>query len=351
MTVSIGVWSHAFVPGEAESVIPSADLRITNASLGDVLVDEKGRAVLKMTFEKIHPEDYDENDEEEKKENEKTTSSTFVCSLTAGKIEQAVLDITLLEDTEYLFEVVGGNTIYLTGNYIYQNVNQPPDEDSDDDDLDGFPGMGRDEEDAYDLREVSSDVEMHPDDLDGMNSDEDRFEEVAEESPKSKKRARESDAAEGKSTSKVEKKNKKQKVEAAQQEKDEKTDKKEKTEKKGRADEAEGAVRELPGGLKIKDAKIGNGQGAKKGQKIEMRYIGKLANGKVFDSNTKGTPFKFVLGAGEVIKGWDQGLIGIKVGGERVLTIPPALGYGKRGSAPIPPNATLTFEVKCIGIK
>ncbi|KAL0578761.1 peptidylprolyl isomerase fpr3 [Marasmius crinis-equi] len=360
MSVALALWSHAIVPGKPESFILSADLRITNASLGDVLQDENGRSTLKLTFEKLNTSDSDDEEEEEKEKEDdesKGVSTSPVCSLTPGKIEQAVLDIVLFEETEYILEVVGNNTIHLIGNYIHQNDNEPPYGDM------GMSDMDSDDEGAYDLRDVSSDVEMHPDDLDGMDSDASRFEEVAEaegNAAKSKKRARESDAAETKPASKAEKKNKKQKLEGAQQDKSaspEKGDKNEaekkgKKEKKDQAGKQEAAERELSGGLKVKDAKVGTGPGAKNGQKIEMRYIGKLANGKQFDANTKGKPFKFALGAGEVIKGWDQGLVGIKVGGERVLTIPPAMGYGKRGSPPeIPPNSTLVFEVKCLSIK
>lgn len=108
----------------------------------------------------------------------------------------------------------------------------------------------------------------------------------------------------------------------------------------------------LPSGLKIVDTKLGVGAEAKPGQSVSMRYIGKLANGKVFDSNTKGKPFVFHLGRGEVIKGWDEGIKGMKVGGERKLTIPANLAYGKSGAPPdIPPNSALSFEVKLLTIK
>ncbi|CCO29472.1 peptidylprolyl isomerase [Rhizoctonia solani AG-1 IB] len=108
----------------------------------------------------------------------------------------------------------------------------------------------------------------------------------------------------------------------------------------------------LPGGVVIEDKTVGSGSAAKSGKKIGMRYIGRLKNGKVFDSNTKGKPFFFTLGKGEVIKGWDEGIQGMLVGGERVLTIPAAKGYGKRGAPPdIPPNAELTFEVKLVEVK
>ena len=108
----------------------------------------------------------------------------------------------------------------------------------------------------------------------------------------------------------------------------------------------------LPSGLVMEDFKVGTGPKAKKGKKVSVRYIGKLANGKTFDSNTKGAPFQFKLGAGEVIKGWDIGVVGMAVGGTRKLTIPAALAYGSRGAPPeIPKNATLTFEVKLLQIK
>lgn len=83
-----------------------------------------------------------------------------------------------------------------------------------------------------------------------------------------------------------------------------------------------------------------------------MRYIGKLAsNGKVFDSNTKGKPFYFKLGRGEVIKAWDEGVLGMQVGEERRLTCPPSTAYGSRGAPPdIPGNSTLVFDIKCVSI-
>ena len=85
---------------------------------------------------------------------------------------------------------------------------------------------------------------------------------------------------------------------------------------------------------------------------VSVRYIGKLMNGKVFDSNTKGSPFQFKLGKGEVIKGWDQGVQNMKVGGTRKLTIPAALAYGAKGAPPdIPRNATLQFDVKLLAVK
>ncbi|RMZ91290.1 hypothetical protein DV736_g1471, partial [Chaetothyriales sp. CBS 134916] len=105
-------------------------------------------------------------------------------------------------------------------------------------------------------------------------------------------------------------------------------------------------------GVTIDDRKIGNGPAAKKGSKLEMRYIGKLESTlAVFDSNKSGKPFSFKLGAGEVIKGWDIGLEGIKPGGERRIIVPAHLAYGKKSMPGIPANSKLIFDVKCLAVK
>jgi FKBP-type peptidyl-prolyl cis-trans isomerase len=105
--------------------------------------------------------------------------------------------------------------------------------------------------------------------------------------------------------------------------------------------------------LKTVDVKTGTGPAAKAGDKLSVTYTGSLKNGSVFDTNAKpdGKPFPFQLGAGTVIKGWDQGMVGMKVGGERKLYIPPALGYGAQGQGEkIPPNSELIFDVKLLSI-
>jgi FKBP-type peptidyl-prolyl cis-trans isomerase FkpA len=107
-------------------------------------------------------------------------------------------------------------------------------------------------------------------------------------------------------------------------------------------------------GLIIDDMVVGTGAEAKAGQQVSVHYTGWLLfggeKGKKFDSSKdRGDPFGFPLGAGHVIKGWDEGVLGMKVGGTRKLTIPPALGYGARGAGGvIPPNATLIFEVELL---
>jgi len=110
----------------------------------------------------------------------------------------------------------------------------------------------------------------------------------------------------------------------------------------------------LQSGLRYKDKKVGKGTEAASNTRVTVQYKGWLDSGKVFDSSRKpgGEPFSFTVDGNEVIKGWDEGLKGMKVGGVRELTIPPALGYGEEGhGAAIPPDATLHFEVELLDAK
>lgn len=109
----------------------------------------------------------------------------------------------------------------------------------------------------------------------------------------------------------------------------------------------------MPDGLQYYDIKVGTGAEAKPGQTVSVHYTGWLTSGKKFDSSVdRGQPFQFKLGAGQVIKGRDEGVAGMKVGGKRQLRIPPDLGYGARGAGGvIPPNATLIFDVELLGVK
>ena len=104
--------------------------------------------------------------------------------------------------------------------------------------------------------------------------------------------------------------------------------------------------------MKIEELNEGTGTEAKAGATVSVHYTGTLTDGKKFDSSLdRGSPFSFVLGRGQVIQGWDQGVAGMKVGGKRKLTIPPELAYGARGFPPvIPPNSTLVFEVELLDV-
>lgn len=104
--------------------------------------------------------------------------------------------------------------------------------------------------------------------------------------------------------------------------------------------------------LKIEDEIEGTESAVKSGDTVEVNYLGTLLDGTKFDSSyDRGQTFSFTVGAGDVIQGWDQGLIGMKVGGKRKLTIPADLGYGSQGAGTIPPNSPLIFEIELVSIK
>ncbi len=110
----------------------------------------------------------------------------------------------------------------------------------------------------------------------------------------------------------------------------------------------------MKNGLVIVDKVVGDGAEAEKLDVLTVNYTGKLEDGTVFDSskNPGRDPFEFTVGAGQVIQGWEEGFIGMKVGGSRTLTIPPEMGYGSRGAGNvIPPDATLIFDVELLGVK
>ncbi|KAF8161204.1 hypothetical protein B0H34DRAFT_699898 [Crassisporium funariophilum] len=342
MSLAIGIWSLVLEGGKETTVDLPADVRIQNITFGEFLADTSGRTVVKLTYDSIAGA-ADDSDDEDDEAKPLPSVTTVLCALTPGKIEQASVDLILDGRAEYIFQATGTNTVYLSGNYI----DQTPDADQE-----PFGSEFGSDEDAYDLREVSSDVEMHPDDLDGAESDASRFEEVDDEAnSKTQKRPRESDEAGKADASKSDKKSKKLKAEGgkavpveAEEKKEKKKEKKDKKEKASTETTDKSASKKtIAGGIVIQDSKVGTGPMAKKGNTVRMRYIGKLTNGKEFDKNTSGKPFTFHLGKGEVIKGWDEGIVGMQVGGERILTIPGPMAYGKRGTDGIPSNATLIF--------
>lgn len=106
------------------------------------------------------------------------------------------------------------------------------------------------------------------------------------------------------------------------------------------------------GGLQIQDLTVGAGQEVKSGDTVTVNYLGTLVNGTKFDSSyDRNQPFTTQIGVGQVIKGWDEGIVGMKVGGKRKLTIPAALGYGSQSAGSIPANSTLIFEVELLSVK
>ncbi|CAK9784564.1 hypothetical protein CC85DRAFT_283016 [Cutaneotrichosporon oleaginosum] len=321
-------------------------------------------------------EDEDEDDEDDSEGSEGSDDDDFedvaeeivLCALTPGRIEQAQLNITFIEGELVILQTNGPNAVHLLGNYIYQGGES---DSEDDEDYSDGEYSDLDDRDEFDIEEFAEDIEEAP--KGKITAVEDEV-----EKPKPKAKTFAAVVADKADTPKSEKVDKKRKAEEISEtptkaEGELSRSQKKKLAKKAKV-EADGAPTEspapkkeakketkeepkkdskkktLPSGLVIEDIKVGTGPVAKGGKRLGMRYIGKLENGKQFDANTGGKPFNFVLGRGEVIAGWDQGLVGMAVGGERRLTIPAKLAYGSQRIPGIPPNSTLKFDVKLVSV-
>ncbi|KAF7395964.1 hypothetical protein HZH68_010014 [Vespula germanica] len=219
-----------------------------------------------------------------------------------------------------------------------ENVNEEEDEeesdgDDDDDDDDNYHDDDDDDED---------------DDDDNDDDDDDDINEEEEEKIRKKFSKQQQQGKKNKQVEQLQQKKKQDKQKLVNG-KDIKQNqqKKNKGEQQQQNTSNEQKKRVVEGGVQVKDIKTGNGAFAKAGKFVSVYFIGRLQNGKKFDATTQGDGFKFRLGRGEVIKGWDVGITGMKVGGKRQITIPPAMAYGAKGFPPaIPGNSTLIFEVE-----
>ncbi|KAF2965366.1 hypothetical protein GQX73_g8195 [Xylaria multiplex] len=324
----------------------------------------------------------DDDDDESTSSSDMEIEELVICTLDTERNYQQPLDITIGAEEQVFFVVKGTHAIHLTGNYIVDTDDLSESEDGDDDDyelpegIDGVDDYDSDSEvdeldDIQDPRvtEVDSDEEVEAPKL--VETKKGKNKRPAEEEAESLDDmiAKANAADEGKLSKKQQKKLKNNKGEAiakeeakaeASKEGSAKGDKKvqfAKNLEQGPTGPAAAAEKGATLGVKvvqgvtIDDRKIGTGRVVKKGNKVEVRYIGKLTDGKVFDSNKKGKPFSFKAGSGEVIKGWDIGVQGMSVGGERRLTIPAHLAYGSKAQPGIPGNSQLIFDIKLLGIK
>ncbi|KAJ5329803.1 hypothetical protein N7452_010193 [Penicillium brevicompactum] len=331
------------------------------------------------------------DDEDSESDEGLELDENVICTLSPNQNFQQPLDITVCEGEPVFFKVTGNHTVFLTGNYVI-GLDEGHDHDHDDED-------DEDDEDDYDLSPDEDELDMDElmamqedddsDDLDDMEDPRITEVESEEEAPKlveskkgKNKRAAEEEAsldeqmakaskakankAEEPALTKAQQKKLKKNngdaaaVEPKEAKKEAKADKKTvqfaKNLEQGPTPSGDKpttgtlGVKEVRG-VKLDDKKLGKGVAAKSGNTVAMRYIGKLEDGKVFDSNKKGKPFTFKLGKGEVIKGWDIGVAGMSVGGERRISIPPALAYGKKALPGIPGNSKLIFDVKLLEIK
>ncbi|CAI8491128.1 unnamed protein product [Hanseniaspora opuntiae] len=381
--VPLAVYGINVIPGEVTNAIdsyPSATVKITSVAVHPDSLDGKDTPTTLIMLKKRivegeeNSEVEDSEDEENKKDEEgdedEIIEEFVVATLSpAGKTQQTV-DLIISPDEDIAFVATGSYRVDILGNYVthpydfsenedegeYNSEDEYSDEygseddevdelDSEDDDLDS-------EDEAYIQKalediEDSSDVEGKINELIGevaAKRNRATIEELPEESEEkpaketkkqkkedAKKVAFKKDLVEGPSASKKEQKKKEVPPPAPQKPK----------------------AKQLEGGVVIEDRTVGKGRQCKKGDKVGMRYIGKLKKNekKVFDKNVKGKPFVFNLGKGDVIKGWDIGVAGMAVGGERRIIIPAAYAYGRTALPGIPANSDLIFDVKLVSMK
>lgn len=309
-----------------------------------------------------------------------------ICVLAESRTESISCEVIVPGDSNPTFRVTGNNDVYLTGHYIYPEEYEDSD-DSENDALEQLYGSDLsddDDDDEFEGEESEDDL------LEGKDIDDDSDEEdeddliIQQELQKAASKKNENKSGNKKAPvvskqvdqpkeSKIEKNenpSKPTKIDSKPEPNTKRADNNNKrkneietsSNKKNKAvptpinkepvTEPKSSTKVLPSGLKIEDRVVGTGQEAKRNNRVLVRYVGRLKNGKIFDQNSSGAPFAFRLGAGEVIKGWDQGVLGMRIGGQRKLTIPAPLAYGSRGAPPdIPKNAELTFEIKLMGIK
>jgi FK506-binding nuclear protein len=307
--------------------------------------------------------DDEEGDDEEDDDDDDDVEEYVICTLSPKSQYQQSIDLTIAPDEEVFFVVTGSYPIHISGNY----VEHPYDGSEDDyDSEDGSEGEDEYDSDEYDLTPDEDEILEEGDfDIDDLDSDEDvegKIEELVEEEEK-----KETKPQPKKESKKAKKENKKREAEEPVEEVKPKETKKQKQAAKAAEEknvqfnkeleqgptkqEKKPVVKTLAGGVVIEDRTAGKGPTAKNGSRVGVRYIGKLKNGSVFDKNTSGKPFQFHLGKGEVIKGWDIGVQGMAVGGERRIVVPPAFAYGKKKLPGLPANSELTFDVKLVSLK
>jgi FK506-binding nuclear protein len=376
LPVTVHLTLAALDPNAIDDEEQPSTLRILKSSPLSRLLDEdedeeEDDDIVDIEAEDDEEEDDDEEDEEKDEGDEDgddeedseddlddDVEEFVVCTLSPKSQYQQTLDITISPDEEIFFVVTGSYPIHLTGNFV-----EHPYDGEDSDDFDSEDDEEDDSEfdsDEYDLTPDEDELAEEDFDINDLEDEEDieaKIEELVEEEEKKQESKKEN--------KKSKKENKKRQVEEEEEQKPETETKKQKKEKKEKAvqfnkeleqgptqpEKKKPAVKTLAGGVTIEDRTVGKGPAAKNGSKVGVRYIGKLKNGSVFDKNTSGKPFQFGLGKGEVIKGWDIGVAGMAVGGERRIVIPAPYAYGKKKLPGIPANSELTFDVKLVSLK
>ncbi|KAH8381777.1 hypothetical protein KR009_000174, partial [Drosophila setifemur] len=308
----------------------------------------------------------------------------YIVATVTKNIPQVPLDLNFSKGDQIMFQTTGDATVSLLG-YLHdidsddedeefniqdllkgkpkekkngkaqEEDDEDDDEDDEDEDIDdsqlmeeyeSFLENGEEEDDDEDDDEEAESEEEEDD------SDDDEEEEVEQPKAKVAKLSPASAKKGAKEQNGVAKKEEPKQQPQQKAKKGEKPEpKKEQPQAKAKQQPA-GGERNISGGVKVVDIQPGKGEEAKQGKRVSVYYVGRLqSNNKIFDSMLQGKGLKFALGGGEVIKGWDVGVAGMKVGGKRRITCPPHMAYGGRGAPPkIPPNSTLVFEVELKGV-
>ncbi|OZJ05900.1 hypothetical protein BZG36_01178 [Bifiguratus adelaidae] len=300
-----------------------------------------------------------------------------LCNLIPGVIEQQTLDVVFSEGEEVTFSVKGPNSVHLTGNYLAEDIEEPEDDDM------SLPSLDEDEED--DIEEALkhperlskeklqllmntlanergvapialADADMGDEDDDNDDEDDDddyEYKGSDEENWKSGS----SDADDDDEDEEMQNESEAE-AEAESDEADDEapsghvamngSEVPSKSKQPAASPEKKNdATKPQVAGLDIKDVKVGKGPKAKSGDSVKVHYVGRFTNGRIFDKSGN-KPFSFKLGQGNVIKGWDLGVVGMQEGGERHLIVPPQLAYGSKGAGKIQPNSTLEFDITLV---
>ncbi|PFH56559.1 hypothetical protein XA68_16332 [Ophiocordyceps unilateralis] len=327
----------------------------------------KGKGKAKALAKDEDSEQDSEQASDDDSDDDGDLENFVVCTLDTERNYQQPLNISVNHGEKVFFVVTGTHTVHLTGNYVMDDEDDSSD---DEDDYDLSPdelelamggGMSDDESDELDGVDNPRITELEAD-------DEDEAPKLVEATKGKNKRPAEGENLDDmmansgatKLSKKQQKKLKNNKGEAVTAD-DSKKDKKvqfAKNLEQGPASDKQGgktstgkSVKSVVQGVSIDDRVIGKGRTVKNGDTVGVRYIGKLDNGQQFDANKTGKPFSFKVGKGQVIKGWDVGIVGMAVGGERRLIMPANMGYGSKSMPGIPANSQLTFDVKLLMIK
>ena len=381
--VPLAVYGINVIPGEVTSAIdsyPSATVKITSVAVHPESLDGKDTpTTLIMLKRRIVEEEenseVEDSDEEEKEDSEEADEDEiieeFVIATLSpeGKTQQAV-DLIISPDEDIAFVATGSYRVDILGNYVTHpydfSENEEDDEDISEDEYSDEYGSEDDEVDELDYEEDELDSEDEAyiqkalEDIEDASDIEGKISELINEASSKRKRATVEELPE-EAEEKPVKTSKKQKKEDAKKvafkeelvEGPSASKKEQKKKEVAPAAPQKPKAKQLEGGIVIEDRTVGKGKQCKKGDKVGMRYIGKLKKNekKVFDKNVKGKPFVFNLGKGDVIKGWDIGVAGMAVGGERRIIIPAAYAYGRTALPGIPANSDLIFDVKLVSMK